>query len=63
MTEKKNKCCGGHGKGHHDKEQRENCGHDDMSQKERLLHLKECLDCSMSQLTCIRDSLDKISVE
>lgn len=63
MTEKKNKCCGGHGKGYHDKEHKENCGHDDMSQKELLIHLKECLDCTMGKLECIRNSLNKISVE
>jgi len=63
MTEKKNNCCGGHGKGHPDKKHKENCGHDDMSQKELSIHLKECLDCTMGKLECIRDSLNKISVE
>lgn len=63
MTEKKNKCCGGHGKGHHGKEHKENCDHDDMSQKELLSHLEECLECTMGKLECIKDSLSKISVE
>ena len=63
MSEKKDKCCHGHKKGSHGKDSQKKCDHENMSQSELLNHLKECLNCSLGKLECIRDSLDKISIQ
>ncbi|MHA1967335.1 MAG: hypothetical protein ACW964_06000 [Candidatus Hodarchaeales archaeon] len=53
MSEKKKCTCGKH-KGEHHKE---------MTKIESLEHAKECLTSTIERLECIKDTLDKISIE
>lgn len=53
MSEKKKCTCGKH-KGERHKE---------MTKTESLEHAKECLTSTIERLECIKDTLDKISIE
>lgn len=49
MAEKKDCSCGKHKKGHHE----------EMSQSEKVKHLKECLGDVIDRLQCIKEMVDK----
>ena len=53
MSEKKSSNCGKHNAGHHK----------EMTKTESLEHAKECLTSTIERLECIKDTLDKISIE
>ena len=53
MSKKSNCSCGKHKKGHHN----------EMTQSESLEHVKECLENTIEQLECIKETLDKIEMK
>ncbi len=53
MSEKKKCSCGKHEKGHHE----------EMSDSEKIEHLKECLGDVIERLDCIKEMVDKISID
>ncbi|UCE13262.1 MAG: hypothetical protein JSV04_13885 [Candidatus Heimdallarchaeota archaeon] len=53
MSKKKECSCGKHKKGHHE----------EMSQSEKIEHLKGCIGDVIERLECIKELAEKITIE